>query len=232
MIDQDDTTRKPHEDHSGCSNGFIYTLEGDVVCLFVNNSLRNQFIDLGRLDDSGAQVTFPRFYEPGCGPEKRVLVAPFDRLYLKEDAELEVVHWQLHTAHITGIDRLNFPIKQVLTIYDSQGTKYHHSDYTVTAEGHLKWINGPSIDPKTNKGLVYSIRYTYRPYFYISRMLKEVRVAQIQDDFTGERQVERMSQAAILQREYTFLSQTADSTQDASTARQARSANSGSFGPR
>lgn len=215
LVDQDDMTRRPHEDHEGCSNGFIYTLQGEAVCLFVSNALKNQASDTGRMDEAGAQITLPTFYNSTpCGSvNKPVMVAPFDRFYLKEDAGLEVIHWQLSTASNIGKEKLNFPIKQMDSLIDSQGKRYGTSTYTITPQGQLKWIKGP--DP----GTIYSARYTYKPFFYISRLIHEVRVTQVEDGL-GNRTVKRMPQTAILQREYSFYSGGSDSVPDASAARQ------------
>ena len=189
---------------------------------------------MGYLDEASVQITLPRMYEPECNMTKPVFIAPFDRFYIKEDAGLEVVHWQLQAAHIMGIDRLSFPIKQVLDIVDSQGKRYDSTDYCITSEGHLKWIDGrgPGIDPKSGLGLVYSIRYVYRPYFYVYRLIHEIRVAQIQDESTSERNVKRMPQCAVLNREYNFMSSGADVTPDSATARSPRGPREGNLGPR
>lgn len=250
LIDQDDVTRRPHEDHEGCSNGFIYTQAGIVTGLFYSNSLSLKMTDVGRADAAGVQVTLPRFYDtPDCGGHGvtnacddgqysgiPLLVAPFDRFYIKEEAGLEVVHWQLNQVSGTSIDRLSFPAKKVTVLVDNQGHRYHYgSDFSLTSDGWIKWVpnHSPGVDPKTNKGRVYSIRYTYRPYFYVERLPHEIRVAQIQDDATGQRHVERMPQTIILQREYSFYSQGDDRQQNASSARMPRlPSNGNSFGPR
>jgi hypothetical protein len=228
LVDQDDMTRRPHEDHEGCSNGFIYTLQGDVVCLFVSNALKNQASDTGRMDEAGAQVTLPTYYtSTPCGTaNKPVMVAPFDRFYLKEDAGLEVVHWQLHRAHETGDERLNFPVKQMGEIIDSRGKRYDSSTYVITKDGHVRWIkNGPE------PGLVLSLRYQYRAYWFVQKLIHEIRVSQVEDGL-GNRVVRRSPQTAVLQREYVFMNQGSELTKDASNARQPRSPQNGSFGPR
>jgi hypothetical protein len=129
---------------------------------------------------------------------------------------------------------LDFPIKNVSDLIDSRGKRYFQGEDFNIENGLIRWSlnNNPGTDPKTNKGITYSIRYTYRPYFYISRMIHEIRVAQVQDDITGERVTMRMPQTALLQREYNFQSETSEAKKDASSARQQRAAQSGSYGPR
>jgi hypothetical protein len=234
LIDQDDMSRRPHEDHEGCSNGFIYTEAGVITSLFQNNGKDARMVDLGRMDSSTVQVTFPRFYDTVDDAQTPVLVSPFDRFYIKEDAGLEVVNWQLHQAHASGLDRLNFEVKKVIDLIDSRGHRYYVGTDFEIHKGLIKWKDnsGPGTDPQNNKGVVYSVRYTYRPYYYLSKMIHETRVVQIQDDMTGERHVERMPQTALLQREYNFLSEGSEEKKDAASARAQRVPASGSFGPR
>lgn len=238
QIDRDDVSRRPHEDHEGCSNGFIYIEAGTVTCLYQGNTKDSRMMDLGRMDAATVQVTFPRFYDKakdGCADDLApVLIAPFDRLYLKEDAGLEVVHWQDGQFHASGLDRLDFPVKRVSDLIDSLGKHYKQNvDFTIE-NGLVRWSleSNPGIDPKTNKGITYSVRYTYRPFFYLSRMIHEIRVAQVQDNTTGNRTTMRMPQTALLQREYSFMSETSEARKDAASARQQRAPASGSFGPR
>lgn len=237
LIDQDDVARRPHEDHEGCSNGFIYIEAGDITGLFVSNDTRKKDMGAGLGDASGVRVTLPRFYDDsGCSNSSTpILVAPFDRFYLKEDAGLEVVHWQKHTANASGVDRLSFPVKQPIVLIDSHGKRYvHGQDYDITANGWIKWRlnHAPPVDPVNNKGCVYSIRYTYRPYYYVSNLPHEIRVAQIVDPQSGDRTVERMPQTVVLQREYNFLSQGSENPQDSASVRQQYLPPSNSFGPR
>src|ERR1041385_5143358 len=103
MIDRFDE-RRVHSDHSGCSNGFIYTKAGTVTGLFVNSGSRSDAQDIGYLDGSTVQVTLPRFYD---GTEEEVHVANFDRSYVPED--VLVPTWQLVEASPIGRDRLPFP---------------------------------------------------------------------------------------------------------------------------
>lgn len=238
QIDRDDVTRRPHEDHEGCSNGFIYVEAGTITAIYQGNTKDSRMMDIGRMDAATVQVTFPRFYDKavdGCEGDKiPVLIAPYDRLYLKEDAGLEVVHWQDGQFHASGLDRLDFPVKRVSDLIDARGKRYKQDhDFTVV-NGLIKWSldSNPGIDPKSGKGVTYSIRYTYRPFFYISRMIHEVRVAQVQDDQSGDRVTMRMPQTALLQREYNFLSETSEAKKDAASARQQRVPASGQFGPR
>lgn len=232
MIDPHDV-RKPHEDHGGCSNGFLYTQAGCVTALFTGNSHQNQQADPGIMQNANVYVTFPRFYDPcgeGDASQKPVEIAVFDRVYLKEEA-ITVQYWERFESHVTGKNRLSFPICCVLDLVDSTGRRYGSGDFTVEA-GQLVFAK-PPFDAESGKGLVCSIRYSYRPFWYIMQFQHEVRVTQRENPFTGERQVFKMPQAVLLQREFVFHNeQKDDQAPNPSSARQVLGPRDGTFGPR
>ena len=238
MIDPNDI-RRPHEHHENCSNGFIYTRAGIVTVGFLGNSSNVQYMDAGRMNGSTVQVIIPRFYDSS---EERANFTNFDRVYLKEES-ITVTNWQTFSAHITGVDRLDFPVIEVIDLMDSQGVRYNQGDDFVVKNGQIHWIGNkkPGVDPKSGKGRVCSVRYSYRPYWYIKSLMHEVRVSRIEDPFTGERRIERMPQSALLQREYHFEKEqndpqatTQEAQQDDPNAglRQQPGPATGLFGPR
>lgn len=198
MTDRD-SERRPHPDHSGCSNGHIYSKAGVVTGLFTSNSNRIQQMDAGLMDGGTAQITLPVHYD-NCDVEVRV--APYDRLYLDEEA-ITVPHHQLAEAHITGRDRLSRPIVEVTDLIDANGKVYGPDDFKITEDGQLVWTNGgPGYDPQLKKGTIYSIRYQYRPYFYVDRLIHQIRVAKVNVGLG--RAVVRMPQSMMVIREYVF----------------------------
>lgn len=200
MIDEFDT-RRPHEDHSDCSNGFLYTKAGEVTALFAGNSTSNNATEAGYVDGSTVNVTLPRFYDDGS--EDRIYIAPFDRLYLAEEG-IVVVNWQTYRHSDMAVDKLTFPVVFVQDLVDAQGRRYASGDFEIR-EGRIYWgRNRPGMDPETGRGLICSVRYTYRPYWYVKNLVHEVRVTQAEDPYTGVRKVQRMPQAIVLQREYIF----------------------------
>ncbi len=227
IIDQYDQ-RKPHDDHSGCSNGFIYTEAGRVTAMFTGVTEEMRQLDMGLLDGSTVQVTVPRFYDDT--EDELVRVAPFDRLYLAQE-EVTVVHWQLAEAHVTGREKLSFPVVRVLDLMDANGRRYGDDDYRIE-NGQIVWVGAqPGFDAARNKGTIFSVRYEYRPYFYVTRMMHETRVAQV--DTPLERKVLRMPQAFLLTREFSFEKEDKDEfAEDASSARQVKGPRDGAFGPR
>lgn len=224
-------SRRPHDDHSGCSNGFIYTMAGTMTCLFGGNNTQPQFQEMGILDGSNVNVTLPRFYDNDGSP---VYVAPFDRLYLAEES-IVVVDWQLHEAHITGKDRLNHPVVKVQDLIDTQGIRYTEGRDFEIQGGQIVWTatgSRPVFDPDSDKGPIYACRYLYRPYFYVKRLEHEVRVITA-DGPDGTRHTVRMQQACSLAREYIFENEQKDpESVRPDSPRQIMGPASGSFGPR
>lgn len=235
-----DDNQRPHPDHEGCTNGFLYTKVAPITALFVNNSKHKQAHEMGFFDGSTIQVTFPRFYDE---TEDRAYIAPFDRFYLAEES-ITVPTWQLFLHHESGIDRLKYPIVDVDQIVDYTGIRYYpQQDFRVTKEGRLEWFSrrpSPQLDVGpgmgngfgTDRGAVCSIRYTYRPYWYVGNLLHEIRVTQVSSG--NERSIERMPQAALMHREY--VANTKDQAQvgspkvDADTIRSVLGPSYGGFG--
>jgi hypothetical protein len=226
MVDRYDT-RRIHEDHAGCSNGFLYTKAGTITCLFTGNGNRQNSSDLGLLDDSTVSVTAPRFYDD---TEEDTQVAQYDRMYLDEEA-ITVPHWQLVETHATGRDKLSFPVVEVMDIVDTHGKRYSVNDYKIE-NGQIVWVGDrPGFDAIANKGEIYSIRYTYRPYWYVQRINHQVRVAQVETPLA--RKLIRMPQAFTLQREYVFEKEEKDDqAPDPNSPRQHKGPRDGSYGPR
>lgn len=235
LVDRHDQRR--HVDHAGCSNGFIYTDAGLLTCLFTGNSLHVSIDDPGVLYGATVQVTFRRTYDecPGYPPDAQVqiMMAPFDRLYLDEEVG-NVVTWETFEHHASGLDKLKFPVEEVVDVMDADGIRYEtDTDFKVRPDGRLEWIGSrPAVPADTEKGKVCSIRYHYRPFFYVKNMIHEIRVAQGEEDFIeGKRKVMRMPQSAVLQREYIFESQEND-PEGPGGPRQQKEPRSMSFGPR
>lgn len=227
MIDQFDS-RRVHEDHAGCSNGHIYTRAGLVTGIFTGNDDKISQNDVGLLDGSTVQVTLPRTYDDS---EEEVMVAPFDRFYLMEE-NVTVPHKQYAEAHVTGTDKLSYPAARVLDLIDAHGKRYGSGEFSIDSHGRIVWIgSGPGFDAAASKGTIYSVRYTYRPYWYCSRVIHQVRIAQIETPLA--REVQRMPQSFVLQREYVFEKEDKDElAPNPDNPRQVKGPRQGIFGPR
>ena len=222
--------RSPHEDHSGCSGDFLHKRAGIITGIFIANTKQFQYTDPGLAPDVPTIITLPRYYDD-C-PNQKPLVALFDRFYLLEE-NIVVPHNQLFEANQSGVDKVAFPIVCVLDIVDSNGKFYSPEDYQVI-DGKIHWLgsNRPGYDIRVGRGQICSIRYTYRPYWYVKSLLHEVRVTQRTGE-SGERLVERMPQQVMLQREYVYEKEQRDSlAPDPNSLRQYRGPRNGSFGPR
>ncbi len=214
MIDPDDN-RRPN-DHTGhsCSNGMVYNKTGILQGTFTGNGLNLKTEGTGNLDSSTAQVILPRFYTNENGSNgDRIFPAPYDRLYYG-DPNILVVNWESRQASPTGRDRLSFPAVSVERLMDSRGNVYSEGEDFSVATGDIVWTGQrqPGQDLETGKGVVYSIRYKYRPYWYISRLLHEVRVTSVANDITGERVTEMVNKLVSIQREYVYLNEESDAS--------------------
>lgn len=208
IIDKYDS-RRPNLDTPLAVNGMYYTKGGLVVGLCLGNTKETKSSDSGIVDSSTAQFTpLSEYVDTG----KRVFLAPYDRLYLEEETVLVSRH-ELVEASPTGVDKPKFPPIEVLDCVDSRGNVYHQcSDFDVTPHGYIEWKDrrpGQEID--TGKGVVYSIRYVYRPYWYVARLIHEIRMVQQVEYMTGERKMFQAPQSALIQREFFFEDEAADS---------------------
>jgi hypothetical protein len=196
-LDDPTDIRRTHDDHSGCSNGFIYQAIGRVTCLFLSNQTQIRKLDAGFVDGSSVSVTFPRFYD--FDPQRRVLVRPYDRMFLEEE-NITVGGTNLMKRRQDGrADRPNYPALAVHLLVDSDGVYYQQGvDFTLD-RGDVAWADGHG--PAAGK--TYSIWYEYQPYWYVDRLVHEIRVVPTRD-YVNTKLVrsERLSFAAILNREY------------------------------
>lgn len=213
--------QRPHPDHEGCTNGFLYKRVGTCRALTVSNSKNKRPEDLGFWDGSTVSATFERFYrdENGCSCEDQpIYMAPFDRFYLEdtEDSTGEkrpvvVPTWQLFQHHPAGQDRLKYPVETVQQLVDSRGETYRQDiDFRVAA-GQLQWVGAglsgrrPVAEDPAGQP-VCAVRYLYRPYWYVGQLVHEIRVSQVSG--VDGRALQRMPQNAVLHREY--VAQTRD----------------------
>jgi hypothetical protein len=201
-----DEHRRPCEDHKNCSNGHIYTPVGRATCLFTGNTEILKYEDFGALDDSRAMVTAPRFYD---GTTERIRATTMDRFYY-DDPTILVEHQQYFERSLTGLDKLSFPVQEVLALVDSSDNWYTADTHFDLVNGRISWKSGmgPAIDPTTGRGAVYSVRYLYTPYFYVERVMHQVRVSQVET--VVERVSVQMPQQYMLAREFVFESEKRD----------------------
>lgn len=220
LQDENDVHRT-HADHSGCSNGFQFIAIGRVTAVFTSNATDPKMAPEGFYDGSTVVVTLPRFYD--SDPEKRVMVRPFDRLYLEEE-DLHVGTWDKTHRRSDGLpDRVEFPIVKVEHLIDSNGAKWVHGTHFDIVDGNLVWREATGPAP----GTVYSAWYTYRPFWYVDRLVHEIRVTPVPDYMDGNLvAMERMAYGAILHREYVYRNAQADSVSTGDKKRRQRAPDS------
>lgn len=208
IIDKYDA-RRPNPDSPLSVNGMYYTKAGTVTALCIGNTKETKASDAGLVDSSTAQFTPLIDYED---TQKRVFLAPYDKLYLEEES-IRVSRHELIEASLTGIDKPKFPAIEVLDCVDSRGNVYHQcSDFEVTSQGLIKWgERRPGQEIDTGKGVVYSIRYVYRPHWYVARLIHEIRTIQQEDYLTGQKRMVQAPQSALIQREFFFENEASDS---------------------
>lgn len=190
------------------SDGFLYEVAGEATVLFTNNSGEMHMESEGMIQYATAYMTLPEKYDDTNEP---LLVFPNDRLFIK-DVELRVVNAQYIESNTNGTDRLQFPATYVESLVDSDKIKYEAgTDFELTKDGDIRWLTQrrPGINPSTNRGKVYTIRYRYTPFFIVARLLHEIRVAQITDP-QYKRYVERMPYQVMVVREYIFQDKNQD----------------------
>lgn len=230
MTDVDDN-RRPHEDHQGCSNGYIYFRAGCVTAGIQGNGNDQMTNDLGFIENSYITASLPQYYDNTTDP---ITVAKFDRFYLDEsepEARIHVPTWHLQTAHESRVDKLNYPATKVEKLVDYRGIEYVEGTDFCLQEGQIRWHTNkwPGYQVDVKRGAIYSVRYHYRPYWYCARMLHEIRVAQVET--MDGRVLKRMPQQILLGREYTYTNESADSeAKNPDSTRQTSSPNDGGWG--
>lgn len=122
LIDIGDN-RRPHEDHAGCSNGFVYTMAGAVTSLFTSNSKKEMSGDIGALEGATVSVTFQRFYDEldANGAPVPISISPYDRLYLDEPG-IVVPTSGTFEYNMSGVNKLHFPVVAVHDLIDCNNT--------------------------------------------------------------------------------------------------------------
>lgn len=192
------SNHRPDHDHVGCSNGFVYTEAGKLMILFSGNHEDFTKHAAGSFASAQVQATAETFYRADdCDGDNysddAVWIAPFDRLYLS-NRSIVVPHWQVFVA--TGeSERLEYPVEQIQDVMDSEGRTYE--DVETGKHGEVIWGDTHPVP-----GTICSIRYLYRPFYYVDAMPHQIRIAQVEDRATGKRLIVKMPQAMSLVREY------------------------------
>lgn len=136
---------------------------------------------------------------------------PGDRLYHSDptaDVFVPNAHKMDYQSNVDNEPM--FPIVKLEDkIVDSRNQEYTEGfDFIITPQGNVRWLAGgknPGIDPNTGKGRIYSVRYLYKAFYYVTSIPKEVRITNVTTN--GVRSPERMPMYAVIMREFIFHNQ-------------------------
>lgn len=202
------------------SNGYVYHLAGKFTAVMTGNQKDQRRPAEGAvIDASQGNLVMPRFYDPYTPPAigdcdcvatpegKRIYLAVGDRLYCDPTANDLVVNKEMLQFSYDSLGIPMFPIRAMDgPIIDSRGIQYKQDiDFTIDNWGNIAWTEGrpnPGIDPDTGSGRTYSIRYLYRAFYYITSLIREVRITNVTQG--GVRRAERMPYYVQLTREYVY----------------------------
>jgi len=202
------------------SNGYLYRLAGTFTAVLTGNQKDQKRSQEGSvIDASQGNLVMPRFYDhfhnPAVGDcscardvkEKRIYITPGDRLYCDPKIDDLVVNKEFIQF---SYDRLNTPMFPIRVmdgpVIDSRGIEYKQDiDFNIDNFGSIAWIEGrpnPGVDPDTGTGRTYSCRYLYRAFYYVTSLLREVRITNVTEG--NERRSERMPYFIQVTREYIY----------------------------
>ena len=231
-IDVDDPNDARTHTHPNCQNGFLYRKEGVTTVSFGGNVTTPEMTEYGTQDNSYVMATFPLYYDD-C-PDKPVILGQFYRVYIA-DCPTYVTNSEKIEHHASGTDRLSYPVQRVLRMTDNRGQEYQQGqDFDVDADGLIQWRTNrsPGINVDLNRGIVLSVLYLYRPFYYVARLPHEIRVSRKSNPMTGDYEVVRMQSQVALQREWLFDSAVRNDSDGRGNNRTVAAPRSGGFGPR
>lgn len=196
--------RRPDSLDTISDNGFLYKKVGEFVGTIVSNSKNHSFEEGGLFDASSARLVLPKYYkETESGEKKEIALLPGDRIYAK-DIEVRVPNYQQVEYRPNSVDVLQFPVKSVELLTDSRNIDYVQGrHFKITDEGNIKWLDGqknPGVDTETGLGRLYSVRYTYIAFWYIERLINEIRITNMSDSSEPA----RLPYHVMIQREYVY----------------------------
>lgn len=160
-------------------NGFLYKYAGQVWGIFQGNNKQFREIPSGLYTQSGAFITFNRYYR---NTNKYASFAEYDKLIpCVSGHQFFSVNWEKTQVSLSGTNRLQFLATEIEYVVDSAGRIYDQDvDYKLV-KGDLCWISRPGadrpgIDPLTGRGRVISVRYKYKPTYYVKSLAHDIRM--------------------------------------------------------
>lgn len=230
-FDQEDNQQFSDNDKFHRENGFLYFRKGIIWGIFQNNSKDFRSIPSGLYSDSGATITLNRYYQDS---DEKIKITENDKFIPCElPSEFFSVNWQKFDHNPTGYDRLEFKACEVVDLIDSSGVVYNQNvDFTIQ-DGNIHWTDGanrPGLDSTSGKGKVCSVRYTYKPYFYVKMVMHDIRIRPAVDPDTGQIVSKSGPLLVSIQADWIYLDRR--TANDGDTAAQLDAADTPNTGPR
>jgi hypothetical protein len=201
--------RTPEEMSADISNGFLYKYAGEFKAAFTAAPQTLQLTDVGFIDGASAQLILPLTYLNSLNP---LYVCPYDKFYVKDLSTLTTTNEKVE-CHISGLDRLNFPAVKVEYVIDSKNIEYFENQDFVINNGMIQWTGKrPEFDASTGIGGIYGIRYQHLPFYYVERLLHEIRIL-AQADLNGSVYYHRGNCGALIVREKYFMKKIQENNQ-------------------
>lgn len=225
--------RSTHHEHTNCYNGFIYKDAGCFIGAIQNNPGSKVVRPEGLIDSSTCYIVLPRFYED---TETQLHFGTWDRIEVAkcDEPSMWTPYWEKLQYSQTNIDRARFPIQQIEYVIDANGNEYQENADFKIVNGNIHWINPsrcPGFSLMTGNGMPYSVRYLYKPAFYVNRCIHQIRILNTVNPNTGEKKQTRYPYLLECIREIDFLSRSVSTEED--FANEDRMPISGiSFGPK
>lgn len=167
------------EDNSGVflrENGYIYYPKKIITAIFMNNSKNLQYIPAGLYNSSEAMLSVNGLYEEDS---ESVKISEYDKLVpLELSKNFYTVSWEQFKFSVNNVTKLQYPVDSVEILIDSNRREYKAGTDFKIEDGMLKWSGGstPGLDPKTGRGMICSIRYMYKPNWYVKSVAHDIRV--------------------------------------------------------
>jgi hypothetical protein len=202
LVDPNDM-RRPHENHSGCSNGYIYIKAGEITCAFSGNRS-------DRACSTSASGTGRLRPSPSLASTTAKATSPLrSRRATASTCATPPPWWSPRSSSkLTRPASTACASRRPSSSTSSTGRAASTSqgaDFNIEG-GRIKWV-GPRRPQKSSHaphGPTCSVRYRYIPFWYVTSLLHELRLIQVTNPASGERSVRRMPYQLLLQRENVY----------------------------
>lgn len=182
-------------------SGILYYDSKEIWGVFQGNSLEKTFEAHGIWENATAVITFPTEYADGTQADFNT----FDKLTIPD---FTIRLWELkeYEPRTDLVQKLRYPITNVeyaSSITNGIQTFYTvGTDFTLTADGDIKWIAGkePNYDEARDVGETIAFGYFAKPTYVVVQSLRELRITQ--EMVNGQKQARRLPQQILVKRDF------------------------------